>query len=280
MIIELFGPPGAGKTTFARALTMRLRESGHVAELMTLSHRPAERRLSPEPRSPAPAELRVIAAPLRLSRPLFEMLAIARHPLALSHDIGAATGFMKLLPPRNLAVAVRLSQYIMRLSNSWNRAAAAGHIVLFDQGFVQLVCSLVLLGRSADEPLVAQALDASPRSDLLIRLDAPLDLLSARLKERESRQSTLERLFEPGLRANLKSRHVIEQLHRLLLDRGRSVACAASLDGQSLRESVAAIETNLTGTFDLARGSNCGNELASDGSHRRGRHIDEACRHA
>jgi adenylate kinase family enzyme len=42
MIIELFGPPGAGKTTFARALAARLRERGHTVDLI-LSQRPAER---------------------------------------------------------------------------------------------------------------------------------------------------------------------------------------------------------------------------------------------
>ena len=41
MIIELFGPPAAGKTTFARTLATRLRDLGHPVELM-LSYRPSE----------------------------------------------------------------------------------------------------------------------------------------------------------------------------------------------------------------------------------------------
>ena len=40
MIVELFGPPGAGKTTFARTLAAHLRERGHTVDLI-LSHRPA-----------------------------------------------------------------------------------------------------------------------------------------------------------------------------------------------------------------------------------------------
>src|SRR5215813_2831336 len=109
MIIELFGPPGAGKTTFAHALTTRLRERGYDVQL-TLSYRPAELPSQPQRgRSTAP---RYWITPVihRLSRPLVEMIAIARHPCALSHDIGAAAGLVGLLPPRNVAVAMRFSQ--------------------------------------------------------------------------------------------------------------------------------------------------------------------------
>jgi adenylate kinase family enzyme len=41
MIIELFGPPAAGKTTFARTLAAQLGTCGRPAELI-LSYRPAE----------------------------------------------------------------------------------------------------------------------------------------------------------------------------------------------------------------------------------------------
>lgn len=251
MIIELFGPPGVGKTTFAHALTARLRESGHVVELM-LSYRPAEYRPLPAPCRSGPAEHGVAAVPRRLSRPLLEMLAIARHPFALSQDIGAAAGLMKILPPRNMAAAIRLSQYILRLSHAWCRASAVGHIVLFDQAFVQFICSLVLLGRSDDVSLIARALDASPRPDLLIRLGAPPNILAARLKDRGRRQSAIERLFELDLDTNLKSICIIDQLHRLLLDRSQSVICATSLDQQSLSQSAEAIEEALITRLDAA----------------------------
>jgi len=47
MIIELFGPQGVGKTTFARALSAELRERHQIVDLV-LSYRPAER-LRPDP---------------------------------------------------------------------------------------------------------------------------------------------------------------------------------------------------------------------------------------
>jgi len=244
MIIELFGPAGVGKTTLAHALTRRLRDSGYVVDL-TLSYRPAELRSSPDPCLPGRAEHMVAAVPRRLSRPLLEILAIARHPFMMSHEIWATAGLMKILPPRNMAAAIRLSQYILRLSHSWYRASAVGHIVLFDQAFIQLICSLALLGRFDDESLIARALDASPRSDLLIRLDAPPEILMARLKDRKRRQGAVERLFEADPKNNLKSIRIIDQLHHLLLNRGQPVICAASLDQRSLYESMKAIDEAL-----------------------------------
>ena len=41
MIVELFGPPGVGKTTFASALTAFLRQRGQAVDSL-MSYRPAE----------------------------------------------------------------------------------------------------------------------------------------------------------------------------------------------------------------------------------------------
>jgi thymidylate kinase len=252
MIIELFGPPGSGKTTFAQALTSRLRERGHVVEPM-VSYRPAERSTCRDSRSSKPAERPAAAVVGRLSRPLLEMLAIARHPFALSHDIGAAAGLMRLLPPRNMVGAIRLTQYMLRLSHSWCHASTARHIVLFDQAFVQLVCSLALLGRAADESLIARALDSTPKSDLLIRLDAPPELLAARLKDRERRQGGIERRLELDMRTNLDSIRIIDRMHDLMEKMGQSVITASSLDQHSLRRSVEHIERQLAMMFRAER---------------------------
>jgi thymidylate kinase len=252
MIIELFGPPGAGKTTFAHALTRRLRESDHVVEL-SLSYRPAERPSSPDLCSSDSAQHRVAAVARRLSRPFLEMLAIASHPLALSHDIGAAAGLMRILPPRNMGAAIRLSQYILRLSHAWYHASAARHIVLFDQAFVQVVCSLALLGRVADDGLIERALDSSPKSDLLIGLDAPPEILTERLRNRESKQSAVERLFELDMETNLNAVRIIDRLHDLLRNRDQLVMRASSIDQRSLCESVDHIEKQLAVMFRAER---------------------------
>ena len=248
MIIELFGPPGAGKTTFAHALTNRLRECGHVVE-PTLSSRPAERRSSTGSRSSSPAQYRVAAVARRLIRPLLEMLSMAGHPLVLSHDIGAAASLMRILPPRNMSAAIRLSQYILRLSRSWYYASASRHIVLFDQAFVQLIFSLAVLGREVDESLIARAFESSPKADVLIRLDAPQEVRAARLQHRERQQGAIERLFELDVTANDASVRIIDQLHDLLRNSGQLVLHASSLDRRSLGESVDYIERQLIVMF-------------------------------
>src|SRR5207244_2704866 len=132
MIIELFGPPGAGKTTFGRTLAARLRERGHTVDLI-LSHRPAER--SPhQSRSASDLRARQISPMiLRLARPFAEMLEMARHPSTISQDVGTALTLIKMLRPPNPLWSLRLAQYMSRLSRAWFQASYAGHIVLFDQ---------------------------------------------------------------------------------------------------------------------------------------------------
>ena len=251
MIIEIFGPPGAGKTTLAYALRRRLQERGHRVDL-TLSWRPAERRSSA---NLAPSDLpglRVAAVARRLSRPLLELLAIACHPFSMVRDIETTAGLLRTLPPANITTAIKLSQYILRLSYCWRCASANRRIAVFDQAFVQLICSLALLSDSADESLIARALDLAPRSDLLVRLDAPPRIVAARLQDRERQQSTAERLFELDLDTNLKSIGIADQLDRVLLGRGQSLVRTISADQRSLSESVDAIEAAIIASFSAA----------------------------
>jgi thymidylate kinase len=237
MIIELFGPPGAGKTTFARALASRLRERGHIAELR-LSYRPTE--CLPALDEAAIRYQNVVMH--RLSRPLGEMLTIARHPFANSRDVKTAVRLVRLLPPTGIFASIKNGQYLSRLSHSWHEKSGAAHIVLFDQGFVQAVCSLALVAGAATDLQVANALDYAPISDLLIRLDAPLELLKARLHDRRQLQGSIEQLFEADLSTSLASISMLDRLHALLRQRGRSVLRASSLDHRSLSASVNKIE--------------------------------------
>ncbi len=262
MIIELFGHPGAGKTTFAHALSAGLRDRGHVVRLF-LSYRPAEPPPSVHPCAGDAIRPQATAVARRLIRPAVEMLALARHPIANSHDIRKAATLIRLLPPRNMFWSARMSQYIVRLSHAWRQASQADHIVLFDQAFVQVVCSLMLFHRrELDEALIAQALDYVPKSDLLIRLDAPQEILKARLCDRIRRQSRIERLLELHQDTNLESMHLIDQVHERLQQCGQSVIRVASLDQCSLQESVLRVGNQI----NLKSGDQCGEMAADDHS--------------
>jgi len=177
------------------------------------------------------------------------MLTIARHPIANSRDVRTAVHLVRLLPPSNIFASIKNSQYISRLSHSWYEKSRAAPIVLFDQAFVQAVCSLALRTALANDTPIADALDYVPKSDLLIRLEAPLELLKARLHDRQRLQSTVEQLFEPDLKTSLASVPMIDRLHILLLQRGRSVLSASSLDQRSLGESLNMIEKEVIGRF-------------------------------
>jgi thymidylate kinase len=245
MIIELFGPPGGGKTTFAHALAVQLRKQGQAAELI-LSYRPAERLPLLDPCETSPARHKAVVA-RRLARPILEVLTLARHPLVSAQNVTTALNIVRALPPEKIMRSMREVQYISRLSHSWAEASRASHIVIFDQAYVQTLCSLALLNRAANETMLVKTLEFTPKSDLLIRLEAPLEILKARLHNRKRMQSAVERLFEHDWKLNLESFRIFDLLQDLLLKRGQSVMCISSLDQRSLRVGVERIEHQLMG---------------------------------
>jgi thymidylate kinase len=236
MIVELFGPPGVGKTTFAHALEKRLRERGYVVET-AFSNRPAEGGGLSGVRD---SQRSVSGFFRRLMRPILDIFAVVQAP-----NVGnqAWTNLNAVNPPANVIWNLRLSLYRIRLSWFWTRASNSDHIFLFDQGYIQLICSLILLDfRKVDEAVCEKLLDAVPGSDLLVSLEAPRDILEQRLQERFRSQHPLERFLELDLETNLVSVEVIGKLHAILRQRGREVVRISSLDRVSLSEGLAIVE--------------------------------------
>ncbi|MDR3531280.1 MAG: AAA family ATPase [Rhodopila sp.] len=232
MIIELFGAPGAGKTTFATALAAWLRESGHTVELV-LSYRPAESALS-QGGAGQPSFGQSLADGLRrMGRPVTEMVSSVSLLRGPSEATEIIVTLLRLLPPRNLLWSIRLRQYMLRLFEAWNRASSANHIMLFDQGFIQAVCSFVLLSRASDQALIRHALEVVPKPDRSILLVAPPDILRARLEERYRLQGRFEQMLELTIDENLRSIAIIDELFGLLRREGHYVSYVNSSDPQS-----------------------------------------------
>lgn len=260
MIVELFGPPGVGKTTLASALAARLHEGGRCVKL-ALSYRPSESPLASH--AEGSVRLQIPAALRRLTRPMAEGFVAARHS-ADSCEARAAAELMRLLAPRNVVWSLRLRQYMLRLSRTWRAAALAGDIVLFDQGFVQAVSTFALLTRAVDSERIGLALDAVPEPDLLVRLDAPLEILEARLAERRRRQGRIEQLFDLDAETNLGSVWIFDQMHELLRARCRPVICVDSTDQRSLGEGMDGVEGIIVGIQSrVPAGSSAERDLTS-----------------
>jgi len=124
------------------------------------------------------------------------------------------------------------------LSRSWALASASDRIVVFDQGFLTALCSMAVFARSVDRNIIARGLALIPRPSLLIRLDAPREILEARLRSRLARQGAIERLFECNLQTNLQQVETISEVTDLLQEQGGRMMRVSSLNRRLLEEAV------------------------------------------
>jgi thymidylate kinase len=256
MIIELFGPPGVGKTTFAQALSARLSGRGLTVEV-TMSSRPLENPSVHRCRKPQASPHSTVVVQ-RLAKPLIDLLATGSYGFTNTQEVSQAIKLVKLIPAKNIFWTIRLFRYLLQLSRSWRHASLSNHIVLFDQAFVQAVCSLALLARVSDDKSIALALDSVPKPDLLIRLDAPQQIIESRLRDRHRLQSRFERLFELDIRTSLKSIQIIDQLNDLLRERNRPVTRLDCVDQPSLCEAVERAEQEVMANFGAEQDSTAG----------------------
>jgi hypothetical protein len=138
MIIELLGPSGAGKTTIADALAVRLRQEGYAVQTVIWRR---DRLLS-----------RSLAKGVRAIQSLSPRAPQAR----------LASILMGLLPPRNRLWSMRLRSYLSQLWGMSIGSDAVSDITLLDQGFVQIISSLVLLSGIVDRRRIAEARSGDP----------------------------------------------------------------------------------------------------------------------
>ena len=235
MIIELFGPPAVGKTTLAHALATELEKNGFGIQLI-MSSRPAERGSIQVGSTRALLWWRTaLAAPLSRAA---KVVSAGPVLLAGARSDELTASLMDLLPPRTLLWSVRYRRFLFFLSRSWMRASTSDRIVIFDQGFLTALCSMALLARHVDRSVIVRGLALIPRPNLLVRLDAPREILEARLRARLGRQGAVERLFELDLQTSLQQIDTTNDVAQTLEEQGGHMIHVTSLDRGLLEQAV------------------------------------------
>jgi O-antigen/teichoic acid export membrane protein len=239
MIVETFGPPGAGKTTFSQALALRLRDRGYTVDVvLTL----------PNFRSEFLRRGGLVPAIVRVTNAICLTVALLFRLRSNVQGFRLAQDLLRLMPPKSPVWWIRLSQYILRLCCEWKSSHRPDHIVLFDQGFVQAVCTLALFSE-ADQKTIEQAIRMRSGSDVLIRFDAPADVLEQRLYQRLNERRFAERWFEPDVDVFLKAKPIADYVGRLLTAENQRMICVNSLDRTALLKALDEAEQEISARF-------------------------------
>lgn len=204
LIVELVGPSGSGKSTLARAIVAAFPSARLVA-----SARPAEDVRHGRFQLP-PAMARAIKLVSLVPRP-FDGLA---------EDDTAVRLLLSLLPTSSPLWRLRYRRYLIDLATIVRRERDAGRVAVLDQGFINAVGTLASFSRGAGKETLARALEMAPRPDLIVRIEAPRDVIVGRLRARLGAQSPAERLFEPSIPETLRQIDVFGALGPILDDCG------------------------------------------------------------
>lgn len=239
MIVECFGPPGAGKTTLALGLTERLQANGLNA-VSRLSARPGEGLHGGNGRNRSPSLFG--AAARRLLVPAAELAAaVIQSPAdrAIRNATGALTSAWA---EGEFFRGFRMKQYLIRLANAWAAAATSEKIWVFDQAYIQAIANIMQVRPRFSDADATAMLDTMPKSDLIIRVETPIDDIRTRLTRRQRMIGRIGDLFEEYSGAAVEQAATAKRLDALLSRSGRHRLTVASRDDKTLGAGVVLAE--------------------------------------
>jgi hypothetical protein len=169
-----------------------------------------------------------------LKRAVLKCLASARF-LTAAGPMGGVESVLRILPPKDRHWFVRMHWHLALLHREWSAAQSSNTITIFDQGWIQAVTSLVLLSGETDRQRVMRALDIVSRPDLLIRFEAPRELLEARLRNRRQNIGALQRLLEINLQDSLDHVNHVDLVSDLVSAAGLPMIRVSSVDADGFK---------------------------------------------
>ncbi len=234
MIVELFGPPGSGKTTFSLALAARLGQHGASVN-SRLSLRPGEDGRSA---TAAGGTAPFVATSRRLLRPVKELALTAFRPTGSSETWIAADKLSSAHAGGRILRRFRMWQYLVRLGAGWSQAAKSNAIWIFDQAYLQAIVSIAVGNPHLADADLAALVELAPKSALIVRLETESDEIEARLVRRRAQFGPAGNLLEDwsgGVREQLAA---TARLGALLRASGRPMLSLNSRDDASREASV------------------------------------------
>ena len=241
MIVEYFGPPGAGKTTSALALTARLQANG-INALSRLSVRPGEEMHARGGNGSNHSRPLFAAAASRLLRPASELMAAVIQSRADPASRNTTSALTSAWADGEFFRGLRMGQYLTRLANAWRAAAKSENLWIFDQAYVQALSNIMQVRSRFSDADVMAMLDVIPKSDLIIRVETPIDDIRARLTRRQRKIGRIGDLFEEYSGTAAEQAATAKRLDTLLNRSGRCKLTVTSGDGQARGSSVVLAE--------------------------------------